>query len=151
MRRLLCENQTGRNLTGEYSLKPLADAKQNLLPLDDLPAFIESATDKISSPAEKSSSQPELLEETIAMLGIITELPSRYSPDGLAASVGAERVGLAGWIIDQRLGVNAEPDEETVKLAIAELCERGLIRITESRRMKATDAGAQLWRIEVER
>jgi hypothetical protein len=64
-------------------------------------------------------------------------------------SVGNERVGLAGWIIDQRLGTDAEPDEETdeetVKLAIKNLREKNLIRITETRRLEATDAGSQLW------
>ena len=79
------------------------------------------------------------------MLGVISELPSRYSPDGLAASVGAERVGLAGWIIDNRLGRDAEPDEETVKMVIADLLGSGLIEITETRRMKATEKGAHLW------
>jgi len=37
-------------------------------------------------------------------------------------------------------------DEETVKLSIADLCEKKLVRITESRRLEATDEGAQLWR-----
>lgn len=69
----------------------------------------------------------------IALLGIITELPTRYSPDALAASLGAERVGLAGWIIDRRLGKDAESDEEEVKMAINSLCERNFVRITETR------------------
>ena len=81
----------------------------------------------------------------IALLGIITELPTRYSPDALAASVGAERVGLAGWIIDERLGKDAEPDEEEVKMAINSLCERKLVKITETRRLKSTAAGEKLW------
>lgn len=65
----------------------------------------------------------------------------------MAVSVGSERIGLAGWIVDQRFGLNAEPDEETVKMAIAELCENGLVRTTETRRLEATEAGAQLWRL----
>lgn len=60
-------------------------------------------------------------------------------------SVGAQRVGLAGWIIDQRMGVEAEPDEETVKLALAELCERGFVMITKTRRLEATEKGKQFW------
>jgi len=81
----------------------------------------------------------------IALLGIITELPTRYSPDALAASTGSERVGLAGWIIDRRLGTDAEPDEEEVKLAINSLCEQKLVRITETRRLESTATGARLW------
>ncbi len=51
-------------------------------------------------------------------------MTSKPSVDDWKASVGSKRVGLAGWIIDQRLGVNAEPDEETVKLAISHLIEQ---------------------------
>lgn len=142
---LLYEHQTERNLDGGYYLRPRFDSAQNLLPLDEVPALAEPETGTILSPAEKSISQPELTEEATAILGIVTELPSRYSPDGLAASVGSERVGLAGWIIDRRLGVNAEPDEETVKLAITDLCDKKFIKITETRRLEATGTGARLW------
>ncbi|MGI8494255.1 MAG: hypothetical protein ACR2L1_02935 [Pyrinomonadaceae bacterium] len=41
--------------------------------------------------AENSSAKSNLSEMAIALLGIITELPTRYSPDALAASLGAER------------------------------------------------------------
>ena len=83
---------------------------------------------------------------SIALLGIITELPTRYHPDGLAASVGSERVGLAGWIIDRVLGADADLDEETAKDGIADLCEQNLIKITATRRLEATTEGANLWR-----
>lgn len=134
---LLYENQAKRGLTGDYRLKLPIGSVQNLLPLNDAPAEIPLT--------KESLPKIELPEVAAALLGIIAELPSRYSPDGLAVSVGAERVGLAGWIIDNRLGRDAEPDEETVKLAIASLCERGLVGITETRRLKATEMGAQLW------
>jgi hypothetical protein len=81
----------------------------------------------------------------IALLGIITELPTRYHPDGLAASVGSERVGLAGWIVDPILGADAYLDEESAKLSIIDLCERNLVRITATRRLEATKEGARLW------
>lgn len=142
---LLYENQTRRGLNGDYRLRPFIESAQNLLPLDDLSPSVEPTADAITPRTKKLPSEIELPEETIAILGIITELPTRYSPDGLAASVGKERVGLAGWIIDRRLGASAEPDEETVKLAIGDLCERGLIRITETRRLEATETGAQFW------
>lgn len=147
---LLYESQTRRHLNGDYRLKPLIESTQNLLPLGDSPARVESAYSIEPQAGEFSSAaaqpeRPEATEEMMALLGIITELPSRYSPDGLAASVGGERVGLAGWIIDRRLGTDAEPDEETVKCAITGLCANGLIRITGSRRLEATETGAKLW------
>ena len=84
-------------------------------------------------------------DPAIALLGIITELPSRYHPDGLAASVGSERVGLAGWIIDRTLGTAADLDEESAKLGIIELGERNLVRITATQKLEATGKGANLW------
>lgn len=75
----------------------------------------------------------------------VTELPTRYSPDALAVSVGGERVGMASWIIDRRLGAEADLDEETIKSAIADLCERQLVRINEMRRLIATDEGMSRW------
>jgi hypothetical protein len=146
---LLYEHQVRRGLTGEYLLRLPAPSKQNLLPLDEMPlaappVAAKAATD--APPRKPPFIKTNLTEEMIAILGIIAELPTRYSPDGLAASVGTMRVGLAGWIIDERLGVNAEPDEETVKLAIAELCENKLIEITATRRLQATEDGAEVWR-----
>jgi hypothetical protein len=78
-------------------------------------------------------------------LGIIAELPTRYHPDGLAVSVGSERVGLAGWIVDRIVEADADLDEESAKLGIADLCERNLIQITATRRLEATTEGARLW------
>jgi hypothetical protein len=81
----------------------------------------------------------------IALLGIITEVSGRYHPDGLAVSVGAERVGIAGWIADRVLGKDADFDEETAKLGIVELIERKLVVTSEARRLAATAEGARLW------
>ncbi len=147
---LLYENQMERGISSVYRLKPTAVSTQNLLPLDNLPpdklpaeGEIFTAADPL--PAENSSAKSNLSETAIALLGIITELPTRYSPDALAASTGSERVGLAGWIIDRRLGEDAEPDEETVKMAINSLCEENLVRITETRRLESTVTGERLW------
>ncbi|MBA4124443.1 MAG: hypothetical protein H0X72_18525 [Acidobacteria bacterium] len=147
---LLYENQMERGISSVYRLKPPAVSTQNLLPLDDLPSASLPAEGEIFTAAdpllaENSSAKSNLSEVAIALLGIITELPTRYSPDALAASLGAERVGLAGWIFDRRLGEDAEPDEEEVKMAINSLCEEKLVRITETRRLESTVTGERLW------
>ncbi len=146
---LLYENQLERGISGNYRLKPPANSTQNLLPLDDLPAANFSSEVETPTAADplltENSSKSDLSEAAIALLGIITELPTRYSPHALAASLGAERVGLAGWIIDRRLGTDAEPDEEEIKMAINNLCERKLVGITNTRRLEATAAGTRLW------
>jgi len=143
---LLYENQTGRRLDGTYRLKPILEKTQNLLPLEELTTPVESPAKTISPVVHNSLSPADRLsDEAIALLGIITELPTRFSTDSIVVSVGAERAGLAGWIIDRRLGKDAEPDEESVKLAIARLCDNGFIRITQTRRLEATETGTSLW------
>lgn len=150
---LLYENQAERGLRGgDYRLKSSSSSTQNLLPLDDLPPAVlpeDSRTSAVADAvfAENTSSKSDLSEVEIAVLGIITELPTRYSPDALAASTGSRgRVGLAGWIIDRRLGADAEPDEEEIKMAINNLCDRGLVKVTETRRLESTIGGERLWR-----
>lgn len=152
---LLYENQLARGISCEYRLKAPVVSNQNLLPLDDsppgdLPRMVETTTVAAPLSAETSSPKSTLSETEIALLGIITELPTRYSPDTLAASTsGSERVGLAGWIIDLRLGKDAEPDEEEVKMAINSLCAAELVRITETRRLESTATGERLWQTMV--
>lgn len=140
----LYENQISRNLKGDYRSKKEIASRQFLLPLDDL-----SETETISASATnllvEPSRTPELTNLSAALLGIAVELPTRYSPDSLAVSLGHERIGLAGWIIDQRLGVDVDLDEETVKLTIADLCEHQLVKISETRRIEATEKGNRLW------
>lgn len=143
---LLCENQLQRGLEGIYRLKPPVSSTQNLLPLDNSTTLFNTSDVNVPTKVEDSSSKCELSEEAVALLGIITEMPTRYSPASLAASVGSEeRVGIMGWIIDKRLGADAEPDDEAVKLAINNLCDRGFVEITETRRLKATETGESLW------
>ncbi|MGI8755149.1 MAG: hypothetical protein ACR2MB_04675 [Acidimicrobiales bacterium] len=146
---LLYENQTARNLKGEYHLKTAVDSSlQGMLPLDNLPT-VELIKSTLISKEEESTTdaQPEneLNAVGASILGIVTELPLRYSPDQLSVSLSADRVGMAGWIVDSRLGRDTELDEETVKIMISDLCERGLLQITERRRLEATEAGAQMW------
>ena len=141
---LLYENQTDRNLRYEYRFRKNVLSEQGLLPLNDIQETTNPIT-TILPKAKEFTFETELTNLSAALLGIVAELPTRYSPDSLAVSLGADRVGLAGWIIDRRLGVETELDEETIKLAIAELCERKLVQITEMRRLKATEQGAQTW------
>lgn len=143
---LLYENQRTRGLGGDYRLRLSVESAQNPLPLDNAPTRSEPTAIIPPTAAAEPFAKTALPDVTTAILGIVAELPNRYHPDGLAASIGAERVGLAGWIIDQRLGLEAEPDEETVKLAISDLCESGLVRITDTRRLEATGKGELLWK-----
>ena len=151
---LLYEQQLGRGLDGRFELKTkLAKREQPLLPLAD--EGVESSPAAAADPpgfavraaAEQLPADQPLELPTLALLGVIAELPSRYYPEQLAASVGVrERAGLTGWILDQMLGADAEVDEATVKLAIGELCAAELICVTQTRRLEATDNGTQLWR-----
>lgn len=104
--------------------------------------MVVTKDDKVSA---NNLAEKELAAAAASILGIVTELPLRYSPDQLSVSLGADRVGMAGWIVDSRLGRDTELDEETVKIMIADLCERGLLQITERRRLEATEAGTKIW------
>lgn len=142
---LLYEDQTARGLSAGYQPREEARSRQTALPLSD-----------VSRPAPDLGEQPKVVDErapaeglhdaAIALLGVVTELAGRYSPDRLAVSAGSERVGLAGWIIDRALGAETDLDEDTARHEIAELCERGLARLDAGRRLEATESGALLWR-----
>ncbi|MEJ7710232.1 MAG: hypothetical protein WKF84_10290 [Pyrinomonadaceae bacterium] len=144
---LLYEHQINRGLDGDYRLRAEIADDQGNLPLGDssLPRIdqkIEDCTPVEQRPLERA----DLSDSSLALLGIITELPSRYGPEQLSVSVGEERVGLAGWIIDRVLGENAELDESSAKIKIAELCQSGLVRITLTRRLEANESGKDIWR-----
>jgi hypothetical protein len=146
---LLYENQLTRNLTCEYHLKTAVDLSlQGQLPLNEFTVSEPIKPLMVSEEDESTSSsltENELNAVASSIIGIVTELPLRYSPDHLSVSIGADRVGMAGWIVDNRLGRDTELDEETVKIMITDLCERGLLQITERRRLEATEAGTQIW------
>jgi hypothetical protein len=145
---LLYENQIERGLGGRYQTRSVEQGHQSLLPLSEAPAHahMEDVTPTEAVVADVGTLAAEgLTRAAFALLGVVTELSGRYSPERLAASAGSERVGLAGWIIDRTIGPETDIDEETAKLEIAELCERELIKITAGRRMEATDSGARLW------
>ena len=142
---LLYEHQVERGLRGDYELREQAARRQHALPLRESadPAPIVKSVRGAEAPrvAETEGLSPAAL----ALLGIVSELGARYGPDHLAVSVGSERVGLAGWIIDRALGAEADLDEGSAKLEIAALCERGLARLNAARRLEATDEGSRLW------
>lgn len=139
---LLYEIQIARGLRGDYELRALIEKAQAPLPL--------VSNDLQTNPAGPGA--PELIHHiasdldpcAIALLGVITELSGRYSPEHLIASVCVERVGLAGWIIDHTFGA-ADIDEDTAKQEIAALGESGLVRLSLSRKLEATIAGAKCW------
>lgn len=145
---LLYENQIRRKLDGSFQLKDKTSSQQASLPLIDSPEtniLPDRRDGEYISKGKDFAMQSDLPRARLALLGIISELPSRYHPDQLSVSVGSERVGLAGWIIDRVLGRDADLDEATAKLEIAGLCEQNLVRITATRRLEATEKGASLW------
>lgn len=141
---LLYEQQLERGLRGDYELRERANLRQPLLPLPEPPLNDQPLT---IAPLALTQSSVELDLEamSLALLGIIAELGGRYSPEHLAVSVGSERVGLAGWIIDRTLGAEADIDEASAKQAIAALCEQQLVRLSLTRRLEATPQGLQHW------
>lgn len=153
---MLYEHQRGRSLRGEYQVRPDVSSSQTALPLvASLPRQrilkneSKSADDRVTKESKSadasSAADSPLSVASLALLGIIAELPSRYSPEQLAVSLGDERVGLAGWIIDRMLGTEADVDEASAKMMIADLHQRRLINITPTRRMEASIAGGKLW------
>ena len=142
---LLYEHQRARGLAGSYQLREVSQSPQTSLPLSHASNPAPGLVETPSVAAAEASAAEGLHASAIALLGVVTELGGRYSPDRLAVSAGSERVGLAGWIIDRALGPETEVDEESAKLGIAELCERGLVSLNASRRLEATAAGVRRW------
>lgn len=141
---MLYEHQLGRGLRAEYRPRAWGIEAQVGLPLSDAPAA-ESSPSASTPPADPPRSAPGLTGAPLALLGVIVELPSRYGPERLAASVGEDRVGLAGWIIDRVLGKEAEVDEDAARDVIASLCGLGLVRLTPERRLEASPEGREAW------
>ncbi|QQS45594.1 MAG: hypothetical protein IPM66_16875 [Acidobacteriota bacterium] len=130
---LLYEKQTALGLEGDYQLKPHIQRGTVI----DHPEAIH---------AEYAHAGEGLAPLAAALLGIVAELDGRYSPEQLTASVGSERIGLAGWLIDRHLGSDADVDDRMARQAIEDLCAGGLVRISDSRRLEATTEGRQAYR-----
>ncbi len=145
---LLYENQIERGLDGSYQHSSNKDQlRQSSLPLSDIRACTAGSSEipPAAVADAASSAAAGVSGSALALLGVVTELSGRYSPERLAVSAGGERVGLAGWIIDRAIGPETDIDEESAKLEIVGLCERKLIKITAERRMEATESGTRLW------
>jgi hypothetical protein len=142
---LLYENQIARGVAANYQLREAAESTQTSLPLSDAERPTPAFTGKPEIADLKAHGTDELTPPVAALLGVVTELSGRYSPERLAVSANSERVGLAGWIIDRVLGAEADLDEDTAKIGIAELLERKLIGLNAARRLEATEPGARLW------
>lgn len=141
---LLYEHQVGRGLKGDYRLRAGVADEQVALPLNS-PLPRAGQVEEATPVGQGQAPGDDLSAASLALLGIITELPSRYGPDQLAASVGDDRVGLAGWIIDRVLGRDTDLDESSARMEIAGLCQRGLVRITPTRRLEANESGRGVW------
>lgn len=139
---LLYEQQAARGLRGDYELRERVAERQGALLWNEMPApnLENETTHSLAAPLEV-----DLQKAGLALLGVVSELGGRYSPEQLAVSVGSERIGLAGWIIDRVLGTEADIDEANAKAAIAELCEQRLLRLSATRRLEATMQGLQVW------
>ena len=88
----------------------------------------------------------DLVAHSAALLGIVVELNGRYSPEQLSVSVGSDRAGLAGWIVDRMIGAEADIEEGIAREEIARLCEDGMIVINQTRRLEATSRGREQWK-----
>jgi hypothetical protein len=147
----LYELQTERNLDGLYRQKAPSSSIQEPLPLNNSlesvnatpnPDVLERQTDSLQA---NNASTFDLSTSSTAVLGIVSELPTRYGTEQLSVSVGKDRVGLAGWIIDSMIGKEADFDEGTARLVIADLLDRKLIKLTETQRLEATPKGINMW------
>jgi hypothetical protein len=146
---LLYEKQIARGLRGDYQLRPQSRVRTEITQQS---LALKDADPRVAVP---DAGAPELLQLAseigdlnpcaFALLGVIAELGGRYSPEHLIASVRAERIGLAGWIIDHTLGADADIDELTAKQELAALIDKGLARLSISRRLEATAAGLKFW------
>src|SRR5262245_4482297 len=142
---LLYEKQIARGLRGDYQLRARVEKTQQSLSL-------VSDDPRVAAPAAGAPELTRLASElgdlnacAFALLRVIAELVRRYSPAHLVATICAERVGLAGWVIVPTVGRRADIDEVTAKREIAALIDLGLARLGLSRKLEATIAGAKFW------
>lgn len=162
---LLYEHQTDRGLAGEYVLsyeKYVVPRLRGYVEIsyhqneNELPEKHSSEHARVNAVrhapehdrvnAVLHAETSDIAPITLALLGIVSELSGRYSPEQLAASLGHDRVGVAGWIVDKVLGQNELIDEEDAKRGISLLCDQELVSVSLSRRLEATPRGIELWK-----
>jgi hypothetical protein len=136
---LLYEQQAARGLRGDYELR---EAVPSMTLWRETPLVMSN--EPVAAPM-RALQTTELDQAALALLGVIAELSGRYSPEQLAASVGSERIGLAGWILDQTLGADIDVDETSARQVIADLCAAGLVQLSLTRRLEKTPLGYAHW------
>jgi hypothetical protein len=142
---LLYERQIERGLRGDYQLRIRTEKTQQPLSLKDVDPQVAAPGAGAPELASLASEIGDLNPCAFALLGVIAELGGRYSPEHLLASVRDERIGLAGWIVDHTLGADADIDELIAKQELASLIDKGLARLSLSRKLEATAAGLKFW------
>jgi hypothetical protein len=142
---LLYEKQIARGLRGDYQLRARIEKTQQSLSLKDVDPRVAGPDSGDPALERLAAEIGDLNPCAFALLGVIAELGGRYSPEQLLVSVRAERIGLAGWIIDHTLGADADIDELIAKQELAALIDKGLVRLSLSRKLDATAAGLKFW------
>jgi hypothetical protein len=138
---LLYEQQAARGLRGDYELR---EAVPPMTLWREGPAVLSN--EPVAAPM-RALQTVELDQAALALLGVIAELSGRYSPEQLAVSVGSERIGLAGWILDQTLGSDIDVDETSARQVIADLCGDGFAQLSLTRRLEKTELGLARWQL----
>ena len=89
---LLYEDQIGRGLFGSYQPRGNAQRLQTSLPLSDDSTPRHGFREKPKVVLSEANAAEGLSAPAMALLGVVTELAGRYSPERLAVSAGSERV-----------------------------------------------------------
>jgi hypothetical protein len=127
---LLYELQVARGQYGDYQLK--TQVKTQAPPRQ--PALAKSAPSAPSTPAPVDSGVLPPLAK--AILSIVSQMSGRYSRQQLAVTIGSERAGLVGWILDQTIGPDQSPDHPTIVTQIETLLQLKKIKINEDGRLE---------------
>jgi DNA polymerase III epsilon subunit-like protein len=94
---LLYEDQIARGLSASYQLREVSQVQQTSLPLSDASKPGRHPDETLEAAAEATGSEAPVMGQlrapSIALLGVVTELSGRYSPERLSVSAGSERVG----------------------------------------------------------
>ena len=131
---LLYELQVARGQYGDYQLKTQVKTQVKTEAPPRQPALAKSAPSAPSTPAPVDSGVLPPLAK--AILSIVSQMSGRYSRQQLAVTIGSERAGLVGWILDQTIGPDQSPDHPTIVTQIETLLELKKIKINEDGRLE---------------